>query len=183
MALSRADETKLSILSGIICQELIKENYYAACLPSSLIFCDQARKLGYQPELVLGHLVHKQLGSSTMHFCAKIQNTYYDPMLKVLKEYCGVNETDFSAKIQNTYYDPMLKVLKEYCGVNETDFIFEDFDVEPEDEEQVLMKMYYEKYKENSSSRKYFEEAPSLLVKIRRTICRRVNDLLLRKMY
>lgn len=156
MALSRADETKLSILSGIICQELIKENYYAACLPSSLIFCDQARKLGYQPELVLGHLVHKQLGSSTMHFCAKIQNTYYDPMLKVLKEYCGVNETDF---------------------------IFEDFDVEPEDEEQVLMKMYYEKYKENSSSRKYFEEAPSLLVKIRRTICRRVNDLLLRKMY
>ncbi|KAK9696076.1 hypothetical protein QE152_g32147 [Popillia japonica] len=156
MALSRADETKLSILSGIICQELIKENYYAACLPASLIFCDQARKLGYQPELVVGHLAHKQLGSSTMHFCAKIQNTYYDPMLKVLKEYCGVNETDF---------------------------IFEDFDVEPEDEEQVLMKMYYEKYKENSSSRKYFEEAPSLLVKIRRTICRRVNDLLLRKMY
>ncbi|KAK9721678.1 hypothetical protein QE152_g20764 [Popillia japonica] len=119
MALSRVDETKLSILSGIICQELIKENYYAACLPASLIFCDQARKLGYQPELVLGRLAYKQLvDSSTMHFCTKIQNTYYDPMLKVLKEYCGVNESDF---------------------------IFEDFDVEPEDDEQVLMKMYYEK--------------------------------------
>ncbi|KAK9685265.1 hypothetical protein QE152_g38196 [Popillia japonica] len=113
-------------------------------------------RLDYQSELVLGHLVHKQLDSFTMHFCAKIQNTYYDPMLKALKEHCGVNETGF---------------------------IFEDFDVEPEDEEQVLMKMYYEKYKEYSSSKKYVEEAPSLLVKIQTTICRRVNGLLLRKMY
>lgn len=80
MALSCADETRLTVLSNIMSQELIRENYYAACLPASLIFCDQARKLGYHPEIVLGYLVHKGLRILTMHFCIKIVNTYYGPM-------------------------------------------------------------------------------------------------------
>lgn len=133
---------------------MIKENYFGACLPSTLLFCDEAGKLGYQPKMLLGFIRHNRLRIPIMHFWAKVENEYYDPTRKVIKHFHNVNESDFT---------------------------YEEFDVWPMNEEQILMKMWHKKYIQSQSSANYFEEAPETLLRIRKSIKRRVNSLLLNR--
>lgn len=142
---------KLSILNKIIFRELIRGSYYGACLPSVLMFYDEAKDLGLNPDLVLGHFTHKLLNLPVMHFVVKIDGEVYDPTRKVLEHYTGTN-TD--------------------------DFVFEEVDVLPTGDEELSMKSFYLQFKKTQDSKMYFHQAPETLRAIRKRVQQKAKKLL-----
>lgn len=147
------NEDKLSTLSRIISQELLKEKYYAACFPAALIFYEEAKRKGYQPKILLGQLTHKLLENykiPVMHFCVKVEDKLYDPSVEMLVHYTGVDPNDFQ---------------------------FQEKDDVAFTEEENLMKKLFLKVISTEDTRCYFSIAPEKLLAVKRNTRRRASKI------
>lgn len=84
----------------------------------------------------------------------------------------------FCVRVADKVYDPNIEALVHYCRVNPDDFEFEEKDVAPPDDEQIMMKNYYQKFKSTQDSSYYFKYAPKTLLNIKRNIHRRMARIL-----
>lgn len=159
MNFTKRDETKLRVLCTIISQKFIEESMYAACLPATLIFCDEARKLGYKPQIVMGRLGHNNISvDSILHFCTKIDGREYDPTLLMFKTYSGSSAEGFA-----------------FTEIPDCE-IFSGHRTE----EELRMIEYYKQFKQTESVDHYFGEAPRNLRKIKNHIHQRVKKILIK---
>lgn len=135
----------LQHIQNTISEEFIKGQMTGVCLPSAILFYEEARKRGIKTEICYGLITFKN-----KFLAAHVWNVFDDQI-----------------------YDPTIKIITHFSNivVDKFNWTYTVTDNTPEEEIKLMVKAF----KTTTSSREYFSLAPVQLQKIKKNIEERLK--------